>query len=195
MHHNVAMLTKQVATPKKKLANRSWLTFSFLALPNSGCQSIPYLIYTAVPFPDNDGAKMQHPGDRESLLFTVATKILRRPKQFLIFEESRNWPVWEMNSMFHIKSLGSNLNTLWRPPSFHFVRSLQLQLTLEKHEKVKPIWCFLFNLNKIGVFMASTWNSIGVTTTCKLDQSSSSVALALHLCWAMTIPEQLVMWL
>ena len=73
MHHNSAMLTQQMQTPQK-LANRYGLTFSFF--PNSGCQSIPYLIYTAVPFPDNDGAKM-HPGEkpyRESLLFTVANK-------------------------------------------------------------------------------------------------------------------------
>ena len=117
-------------------------------------------------------------------------------KQFLIFEESRNWPVWEMNSMFHIKSLFySNLNTLWRPPSFHFILPFNFNwriVDIRKTWKSKANLMFSFqfccccpsSLNKIGVFMASTWNSIGVTTTCKLDQSSS----ALHLCWAMTIP-------
>ena len=50
--------------------------------------------------------------DQRKLLFW-----LRKPNIFFgVFVKSWNWPVWEMNSMFHIKSLCSNLNTLWEEP-------------------------------------------------------------------------------
>ena len=194
MHHNSAMLTQQMQPPQK-LAKRYWLTFSFSLIVVAKAfliLSTPLFLFLTMTEP----RCIQGRNLIAKAYFSQYSQNPLESKQFLIFEESRSWPVWEMNSMFHIKSLFcSNLNTLWRPPSFHFILPFNFNwriVDIRKTWKSKANLMFSFqfccccpsSLNKIGVFMASTWNSIGVTTTCKLDQSSS----ALHLCWAMTIP-------
>ena len=91
-------------------------TFSFFG-PNGGCQSVlilstPLFLFLTMTEPRCIQGREQR-YDQRKLLFW-----LRKPNIFFgVFVKSWNWPVWEMNSMFHIKSLCSNLNTtLWEEP-------------------------------------------------------------------------------